>query len=141
MRRSRSRKRGHRMHHRMHGGTSAPDVEKPLDRASLSAQDSAAPKKVHKDDDKNVAEGFGTMAGGRKRRRSQRRRSRRMSRRVARRTHRRRSHRRRGGMGNARRTLAKAIVPFGLWGAQRLMRRKKNRRTMKRMGKRVTSLL
>jgi len=44
-------------------------------------------------------------------------------------------------MGNARRTLAKAIVPFGLWGAQRLMRRKKNRKTMKRMGKRVTSLL
>jgi len=86
-------------------------------------------------------EGFGTMAGGRRRRRSHRRRSRRMSRRVARRTHRRRSRRRRGGMGNARRTLAKAIVPFGLWGAQRLMRRKKNRKTMKRMGKRVTSLL
>ena len=96
-----------------------------------------------KEDDKQAGgqEGFGTMAGGRRRRRSQRRRSRRMSRRVARRTHRRRSQCRRGGMGNVRRTLAKAIVPFGLWGAQRLMRRKKNRKTMKRMGKRVTSLL
>ena len=111
--------------------------------ATLSAQDSAAPKKIHKKEEDHVGgkEGFGTMAGGRRRRRSQRRRSRRMSRRVARRTHRRRSQRRRGGMGNARRTLAKAIVPFGLWGAQRLMRRKKNRKTMKRMGKRVTSLL
>ena len=116
--------------------------------ATLSAQDSAAPlplKKPAAAEEKKAGgkhtEGFGTMAGGRRRRRSRRRRSRRMSRRVARRTHRRRSHRRRGGMGNARRTLAKAIVPFGLWGAQRLMRRKKNRKTMKRMGKRVTSLL
>ena len=101
------------------------------------------PKK--NDDDKQTGgqEGFGTMAGGRRRRRSQRRRSRRMSRRVARRTHRRRSQCRRGGMGNVRRTLAKAIVPFGLWGVQRLMRSKKNRKTMKRKrkGKRVSSLL
>ena len=117
----------------MRGGDEAKKV---LGEPSVAAQDSADSKKMtHKDDDKNVTEGFGTMAGGR---RSQRRRSRRMSRRVARRTHRRRSQRRRsqrrrGGMGNVRRTLAKAIVPFGLWGAQRLMRRKKNRKTMKRM--------
>jgi hypothetical protein len=130
MRRSRSRMRG------------GDEAKKVLGEPSVAAQDSADSKKMtHKDDDKNVTEGFGTMAGGRRRRRSQRRRSRRMSRRVARRTHRRRSQRRRGGMGNVRRTLAKAIVPFGLWGAQRLMRRKKNRKTMKRMGKRVTSLL
>jgi hypothetical protein len=114
--------------------------------ATVAEQDSAAPPKkvAAADKDKEHGsgkEGFGTMAGGRRHRRSHRRRSRRMSRRVVRRTHRRRSHRRRGGMGHTRRTLAKAIVPFGLWGAQRLMRRKKNRRTMKRMGKRVTSLL
>ena len=122
------------MHHRTYGGTSALDVEKPLDRASLSAQDSAAPKSKITT---RMCGRFGTgkaanaavprdvpVAPG-----------------ESHGTHRRRSHRRRGGMGNARRTLAKAIVPFGLWGAQRLMRRKKNRRTMKRMGKRVTSLL
>ena len=81
-------------------------------------------------------EGFGSMAGGRRRRRTHRRKS---HRRRSRKTHRRRHSRRRGGMG--RKTLTKAILPFGLWGVQRLMRRKKNRRTMKRMGKRVTSLL
>ena len=99
---------------------------------------STAPSNGKEDERHHVGkEEFGSMAGGRRthRRRSHRRRSHR------RRSHRRRSHRRHGGMGNARRTLAKAIVPFGLWGAQRLMRRKKNRRTMKRMGKRVTSLL
>ncbi len=134
MRRSRSR---------MRGGTSAPDVKDPLPQSSVAAQESTVKKPAaeEKKAGGKTHEGFGTMAGGRRRRRSHRRRSRRMSRRVARRTHRRRSRRRRGGMGNARRTLAKAIVPFGLWGAQRLMRRKKNRKTMKRMGKRVTSLL
>lgn len=137
MRRSRSR---------MRGGTGAPDVKDPLQQSSVAAQESTVKKVMPKPKQEEKEhfggkEGFGTMAGGRRRRRSHRRRSRRMSRRVARRTHRRRSRRRRGGMGNARRTLAKAIVPFGLWGAQRLMRRKKNRKTMKRMGKRVTSLL
>ena len=81
-------------------------------------------------------EGFGSMAGGRRRRRTHRRKS---HRRRARKTHRRRHSRRRGGMG--RKTLTKAILPFGLWGVQRLMRRKKNRRTMKRVGKKVSRTL
>lgn len=89
-----------------------------------------------KDENDGGIEGFGMMAGGRKHRRSHRRHSRRMSKRVARKT-----QHRRGGMGNIRKTLTKAILPFGLWGAQRLMRRKKNRKTMKRMSKRVTSFL
>lgn len=136
MRRSRSR---------MRGGDEAKQL---MGEEPVSAQESAAHPKKHGGDEKDKhasgKEGFGTMAGGRKR-------SRRMSKRITRKTNRTRSHRRRshhrrthhrrGGMGNVRRTLAKAIVPFGLWGAQKLMRRKKNRKTMKRMGKRVSSLL
>ena len=122
------------------------------DSKAVGTSDSALPKSdslangldaekvvtTHKKDEKNVGgkEGFGMMAGGRKHRRSHRRHSRRMSKRVARKT-----QHRRGGMGNIRKTLTKAILPFGLWGAQRLMRRKKNRKTMKRMSKRVTSFL
>ena len=43
-----------------------------------------------------------------------------------------------GGSGIA--AIKTAIVPFGLWGMQRLARKKHNRRSIKRVGKKAKGL-
>lgn len=98
-----------------------------------------APSAAAKKEEKNITESFiGSRAGG-GRRKTHRRKTHR------RKTHRRKtSHRRskrRGGMGNMRKTLSKAVLPFGLLGLQRLMGQKKNRKRLNRVTKRMRKRL
>ena len=106
------------------------------------ASDSAAAKEKEKN--ATDAEGFiGSRAGGGRRKTHRRKTHRRKTHR--RKTHRRKtSHRRskrRGGMGNMRKTLSKAVLPFGLLGLQRLMGQKKNRKRINRVTKRIRKRL
>ena len=92
-----------------------------------------------KKEEENPTDSFiGSRAGG-GRRKTHRRKTHR------RKTHRRKtSHRRskrRGGMGNMRKTLSKAVLPFGLLGLQRLMGQKKNRKRINRVTKRIRKRL
>ena len=93
-----------------------------------------APSAAAKKEEKNITESFiGSRAGGGRRKTHRRK------------THRRKtSHRRskrRGGMGNMRKTLSKAVLPFGLLGLQRLMGQKKNRKRLNRVTKRMRKRL